>query len=319
MSSREKKSEIIKKEKRNLFIISALSVFEEKGFNNTRIKDITEKAGTSVGNFYNYFNSKEEVIEVLISGLAELMISKFRELFIYFKENRLPPISAVKNLFRGYAKMFRAKKETFLIFFEQMGGMDKKYRFKRNEILDNFTDEVEKIIIKLDTHNAPHLSKNDRILGIAKTRKDFMNIIKNYNPKELFFAILKLFKLYKLGKKIYRKFKKKKIMLNVKLQEINRRLINDGIVKKPLTLDELTGIVDIQSPTAGGYQRERGIDISEIIDKYLPNFDLEYFESYSHIFRLTYKNKFTRLYDLLLKKIYSKRGATFFAVLKKIS
>ena len=149
MSLRKKKSEIIKKEKRNLFLISALSVFEEKGFYNTRIKDITERANTSVGNFYNYFNSKEDVIEVLVSGLAELMISKFRELFVYFKQNRIPPISAVKNLFRGYAKMFKEKKESFLIFFEQMGGMDQKYRTKRNEILDNFTNEVEKIISKL--------------------------------------------------------------------------------------------------------------------------------------------------------------------------
>ena len=149
MALRERKSEKIKKEKRDLFIITALSVFEEKGFNNTRVKDITKRANTSVGNFYNYFNSKEDVIEVLISGLAELMISKFRELFVYFEENRIPPISAVKNLFRGYAKMFREKKESFLIFFEQMGGMDQKYRDKRNEILDNFTYEVEKIITKL--------------------------------------------------------------------------------------------------------------------------------------------------------------------------
>jgi len=149
VSLRSKKSEIIKKEKRNLFIISALSVFEEKGFNNTRIKDITEKAGTSVGNFYNYFKSKEEVFEVIISGLAELMVDKFKELFIYFQENRIPPISAVKNLFRGYAKIFRAKKETFLIFLEQMGGINIKYRTKRNEIIDNFTNEVEKIILKL--------------------------------------------------------------------------------------------------------------------------------------------------------------------------
>ncbi len=154
MSLREKKSEIIKKEKRNLFIVTALSVFEEKGFNNTRIKDITKRANTSVGNFYNYFNSKEEVIEELVSGLAELMISKFRELFIYFKQNRIPPISAVKNLFRGYAKMFKEKKESFLIFFEQMGGMDQKYRTKRNEILDNFTNEVEKIISKLIEYGA---------------------------------------------------------------------------------------------------------------------------------------------------------------------
>ncbi|NVM35277.1 MAG: TetR/AcrR family transcriptional regulator [Candidatus Lokiarchaeota archaeon] len=149
MSLRVKKSEIIKREKRNLLLISALSVFEEKGFNNTRIKDVTEKAGTSVGNFYNYFKSKEEVFEVIISGLAELMLGKFKGLFIYFQEDRIPPISAVKNLFRGYAKIFRAKKETFLIFLEQMGGINNKYRMKRNEIIDNFTNEVEQIILKL--------------------------------------------------------------------------------------------------------------------------------------------------------------------------
>ena len=154
MSLREKKSEIIKKEKRNLFIISALTVFEEKGFNNTRIKDITDLANTSVGNFYNYFNSKEEVIEELVEGLADLMISKFKELFYYFEKDRIPPIYAVKNLFRGYAKMFREKKESFLIFFEQMGGMDQNFRTKRNEILDKFTDEVEKIISRLMEYGA---------------------------------------------------------------------------------------------------------------------------------------------------------------------
>jgi len=154
LSLRQKKLEITKKEKKNLFIISALSVFEEKGFNNTRVKDITKKAKTSVGNFYNYFKSKEEVLEVIMSGIAELMISKFRGLFIYFKDNRIPPISAVRKLFRGYAKMFKEKKETFLIFFEQMGGMDQKYRTKRNEIMDNFTNEVERIIIKLLEYGA---------------------------------------------------------------------------------------------------------------------------------------------------------------------
>ncbi|MFX1380366.1 MAG: TetR/AcrR family transcriptional regulator [Promethearchaeota archaeon] len=154
MSLRKKKSEIVKREKRNLFIISALTVFEEKGFNNTRIKDITRKANTSVGNLYGYFKSKEEIFDVIISGIAELMISKFRELFIYFKEDRIPPISAVKNLFRGYAKIFKAKKETFLIFFEQMGGINAKYRMKRNKIIDNFTDEVEKIIVKLSEFGA---------------------------------------------------------------------------------------------------------------------------------------------------------------------
>ncbi|MFX1276916.1 MAG: hypothetical protein ACFFBP_05105 [Promethearchaeota archaeon] len=43
------------------------------------------------------------------------------------------------------------------------------------------------IIVKLDIHNAPHISKYDRILGIAKTPKELMNLINNYAPKKLFF------------------------------------------------------------------------------------------------------------------------------------
>ncbi|MFX1502414.1 MAG: hypothetical protein ACFFDH_15745 [Promethearchaeota archaeon] len=43
------------------------------------------------------------------------------------------------------------------------------------------------IIVKLDIHNAPHVSKYDRILGIAKNPEDLMRLIKNYAPKKLFF------------------------------------------------------------------------------------------------------------------------------------
>ena len=49
-----------RKERRyNEYIESAIKVFEQKGYHNTRVKDITEEAGTSVGNFYRYFDSKE--------------------------------------------------------------------------------------------------------------------------------------------------------------------------------------------------------------------------------------------------------------------
>ena len=43
------------------------------------------------------------------------------------------------------------------------------------------------LIVKLDIHNAPHLSKYDRILGIAKTPEDFKKIITIYDPKDLLF------------------------------------------------------------------------------------------------------------------------------------
>ena len=62
-----------------------------------------------------------------------------------------------------------------------------------------------KIIIKLDIHNAPHVSKDDRILGIAKTPEKFLTLIHNYEEEKLFFQeYLGKFdlvhKLYVIGK-----------------------------------------------------------------------------------------------------------------------
>ncbi|AOT70745.1 TetR/AcrR family transcriptional regulator [Geosporobacter ferrireducens] len=40
---------------------AALEVFAEKGYTGTKIADIAEKAGVSIGNIYRYYKSKEEI------------------------------------------------------------------------------------------------------------------------------------------------------------------------------------------------------------------------------------------------------------------
>ncbi len=51
----------------------------------------------------------------------------------------------------------------------------------------NALDKGKQLIIKLDIHNAPHLSKYDRILGIVKTPEEFKELIRGYSPKKLLF------------------------------------------------------------------------------------------------------------------------------------
>lgn len=135
----------IKKEKSDLYLLSAISVFEERGFNNTRIKDITNRAGTSVGNFYQYFNSKEEILEVIIKQFYELMLNKLKELNKY----EIPHISAIKNLYQDYIRMFKEKKEISLIFLEQVSGISNKFNKKKMEYIDNLAQEIEKLISRL--------------------------------------------------------------------------------------------------------------------------------------------------------------------------
>ena len=60
------------------------------------------------------------------------------------------------------------------------------------------------IIVKLNSHNIPNLPKNDRIIGIAKNYGELLELIKNYDERELFFQEFLgehdiLYKIYVIG------------------------------------------------------------------------------------------------------------------------
>ena len=74
----------LKEEKKRNIIEKSRELFKEKGYNETKVEDITKALGISKGSFYTYFKSKEEVsIEILkklcakyIDALNKIDISK---------------------------------------------------------------------------------------------------------------------------------------------------------------------------------------------------------------------------------------------------
>jgi AcrR family transcriptional regulator len=156
--------EMVKKEKRSLYLLAAVKTFQERGFHDTTVKDITDAAGTSVGNFYRYFNSKEEIFEVLVNQFHKLLVEKLQVLNQY----EIPPVEALKALFHDYSKLFREQKEIGLIYIEQMGGISKEYRDMHNRLQEEYTTEVEKIISRI--HKAINMKgQNARITALAWT------------------------------------------------------------------------------------------------------------------------------------------------------
>ena len=58
-----------KREKRHAKIVSvAQKLFASKGVAGTTVQDIVSAAGTSIGNFYFYFENKEELINEIVGG-----------------------------------------------------------------------------------------------------------------------------------------------------------------------------------------------------------------------------------------------------------
>ncbi len=65
---------------REALLQAAAEVVGEKGFANASITLITQKAGVGQGTFYNYFDSRQEILD-------ELMPAVGRNLLAYIKEN----------------------------------------------------------------------------------------------------------------------------------------------------------------------------------------------------------------------------------------
>ncbi|RUM57355.1 MAG: TetR/AcrR family transcriptional regulator [Persephonella sp.] len=79
-----------KKERKKLEIIkTACKLFAEQGYYNTTIPDIADALNMSVGNLYNYFNSKEELAKYIMQYSSKLLgeeIKKINEIDISTRE-----------------------------------------------------------------------------------------------------------------------------------------------------------------------------------------------------------------------------------------
>jgi len=99
---------------------------------------------------------------------------------------------------------------------------------------------------------------------------------------------------------------------------INERLVKEGVLQRPLTLEELFAITDLHDHRDGeSHKVGFGFDMFELTRRVLPRMKVETFESYNHLSFLTETTAGSRRYAAMLQRIFPRHGATFFAVLRK--
>jgi TetR/AcrR family transcriptional regulator, fatty acid metabolism regulator protein len=66
-------------DKRRLILDAAVRVFARQGFHACRVSDIADEAGVAYGLVYHYFDSKDEVLDVLFLERWSVMLELIRE------------------------------------------------------------------------------------------------------------------------------------------------------------------------------------------------------------------------------------------------
>ena len=114
MPRTEKQFEEIRKQKKELILESALELFAEHGFHATSISQIAKKAKISKGLIYSYFESKKEILQVIILNAYHSIYSNFdldndgtltEEEFIFFIRRSFEIVRQNNNFWKLYISL----------------------------------------------------------------------------------------------------------------------------------------------------------------------------------------------------------------------
>ncbi|WP_457601537.1 TetR/AcrR family transcriptional regulator [Hydrogenivirga sp.] len=88
----------IKEERKLQIIRAACKLFAQKGYYNTTMPDIARELGMSVGNLYNYFESKEELAKEVMLTVSSWVAERLRSI----NEEDIPTREKIHKLVEGF-------------------------------------------------------------------------------------------------------------------------------------------------------------------------------------------------------------------------
>jgi AcrR family transcriptional regulator len=125
---------------------AAKEIFEEHGFLDARITDISERAGQSHGSFYYYFDSKEEIFREVAAAVDERLAAPLEDVIL--ARNDRPPQERIREAMRRHFESY--KREARIIdLIEHVSRIDPEVNAMRLARHARFTEQVADTIRQL--------------------------------------------------------------------------------------------------------------------------------------------------------------------------
>ena len=135
---------MLKKNRREEILSAAISAFSNKGYHDTSISDIIEKAGIARGTFYLYFENKRQIFDSVLDNLIVELDHCIKKIEV---GQGLPnPIDQLKaNLIRVLT-LFVENPELTRILLRHATGLDSELDQKITEFYNNWAYRIEEAI-----------------------------------------------------------------------------------------------------------------------------------------------------------------------------
>jgi AcrR family transcriptional regulator len=157
----EKQFQEIRETRKLQIMKAALELFAREGYHSSSIARIAEYAGISKGLLYNYFTSKENLLDSIMAHGIE----KFHRIFSEIQDELDTPEELMTYIHGGFALIRREPdfyRLMFTVFF-QPGVMEASQNLYR-ETLDHLTRDIA---IYFERKGDPQPIEKARLLGIT--------------------------------------------------------------------------------------------------------------------------------------------------------
>ncbi len=133
-----------KQQRKRLLLDAAKELFFDKGYGDTTIEMITERAGLSTGTFYIYFKNKREIYMTLYADGIDIFHRMAREAISWPGMSALARLSAIAH---AYYRFYKERTEYFdILAFIHMHQAELKERSEMASLLDRKAIELLKMI-----------------------------------------------------------------------------------------------------------------------------------------------------------------------------
>jgi AcrR family transcriptional regulator/NAD(P)-dependent dehydrogenase (short-subunit alcohol dehydrogenase family) len=112
--------------RRAQIVISAIKLFSQKGFHKTTLRELSDEAGLSYGNLYDYIGSKEDIFSLIHDYAANLTMRAVRDSI----KNVTDPIEKLRRIVRAEFKLMDQMADAILLIYQETHILSKPFLYK---------------------------------------------------------------------------------------------------------------------------------------------------------------------------------------------
>lgn len=144
---------MLKKNRREEILTAAITVFSQKGYHDTTISELIEKAGIARGTFYLYFENKRQIFDSILDNLLleidrcirTIQIGQIGQIGEKDSEKANPLDQLKANLTRLFT-LFIENPELSRILLRHATGLDEESDQKLTEFYSNLASKIEEAL-----------------------------------------------------------------------------------------------------------------------------------------------------------------------------